>query len=87
MDAKKYQGSTGIYTVGVDGIAAGLLEMIWQHPDRGCLVVGMLPADIMECFETNLAAKIPDAQVCRAITRDVTVAILKAATAAGVCRV
>lgn len=50
----------GPFTVDVDAIAAGMLEMIEDHPDGACLALGMLPAEIMLTLERALEVKIPD---------------------------
>lgn len=47
------------FTVDVDAIAAGIRKMIDRHPDRACVALGMLPADIMLCLDKSLEEKIP----------------------------
>lgn len=51
----------GPFTINVDALAAGLLEIIEEHPHGSCLALGMLPADVMATFEAGLEEKIPDA--------------------------
>lgn len=71
----------------VDKLAGGMLELIQTHPDAQCLTLGMLPAGLMESFETQMADRVPDAAACKDITHAVTVRILQLATKRGLCLV
>ena len=74
--------------VNTEKLAAGILEIIQEHPDGACLSLGMLPADVMECFEKNVEAKLPGEthkETRREIVKNVTVEILKQATRKNIC--
>ena len=87
----------GPYTIDIDAISTGILEMIDDHPDGACLRLGMLPAGIMESFERNLQAKIPafyiwegreyldGAEIREDINHAVVCAVLRKASASGKC--
>jgi len=74
--------------INIEKLADGLLQMIQEHPDGACLTLGMLPAEIMECFEKNLEIKLPGdtyKELRRDTVRNVTVAILRQATKQNLC--
>src|SRR5690606_5091882 len=50
----------GPFTVHIDPMAERMLELIQRHPDGACIVLGMLPADIMQSFDVMLRERIPD---------------------------
>lgn len=50
----------GPFTIDVEALATGLLNLIEDHPDGACLAMGMLPAEVMAAFEIGLKEKIPD---------------------------
>jgi hypothetical protein len=50
----------GPFTAKLDLMAERMLELIQRHPHGSCLVLGMLPADIMESFDIMLRERIPD---------------------------
>jgi hypothetical protein len=97
MSTKHY--ATGI-TANPAALGQGLYDMMRAHPDGACLRFGMLVAGIMESFDRNLAEKIPDGELTHLpshsdvgdgkavrakITHDVTVEVLRIATADGWC--
>lgn len=87
--------------INIEAIAAGLLNLIREHPHGGCLVFGMLPADLMESLDQGLKDKIPDCyhwsdeadsgivedgQAIRAeVTHAITCRVLTLASEAGEC--
>jgi hypothetical protein len=50
----------GPFTANIDAMANRMLELIQRHPHGSCIVLGMLPADIMESFDIMLRERIPD---------------------------
>jgi hypothetical protein len=50
----------GPFTVNVEALAAGILQIIDEHRDGACLTLGMLPADVMFTLDRLLEEKIPD---------------------------
>lgn len=50
----------GPFTANIDAMAKRMVELIQRHPHGGCIVLGMLPADIMESFDVTLRERIPD---------------------------
>ena len=48
------------FTVDIDALAKGMNDLIEEHPDGDCIILGMIPADLMTAFENSLAEKIPD---------------------------
>lgn len=48
------------FNIDVKALAAGLVEMIQEHPQGACFKLGMFPADLMQAFENGLKEKIPD---------------------------
>ena len=78
----------GNIKVNTEKLAAGILEMIEEHPDSACLSLGMLPSEVMECFEKNLTLELPGEkhkETRREIVHNVTCEILKLATQKGIC--
>lgn len=72
----KVRSDSETLSVNVEAIAAGIADMIEDHPHGGCVTLGMLPADLMRSFETALERKVSDAEARRRISREVSGAVL-----------
>jgi hypothetical protein len=89
------------FKIDEDKIAAGLWEMIKEHPDFACVRLGMLPAEIMNSLEREFEERIPDIyfvsgdplftikgeQYRHKVLHSITCKILNLADAAGVLEV
>lgn len=75
----------GGFTADIDDLTEGLLGMIVVHPDGNCIVLGMLPADLMELFDLTLEAKVKDKTTRAEIIKHVAARTIGMASERGLC--
>jgi hypothetical protein len=54
----------GAFTIDTEKLAQGMFQMSLEHPNHACLVLGMVPAEIVKVFERELKKRVPDLYLC-----------------------